>query len=175
MTQKVIHSSVRVYGFLLNLYPQDYRQEFAQEMKYVFGQLLKDTYKKEGSIGVMNLWTRTIIDASKSLVVQHLENYQRRDTMKTKSTDIIGQNKIFLWIGLVTGVLLSIPVLGQFPWDITDFLVMGALLFGAGTIFVFIARVTPRKYRVFIGMAILALFLWIWAELAVGLFTNWGS
>jgi hypothetical protein len=111
--------------------------------------------------------------------------------METKSTDIIKQNKVFFWIAAATVAILSIPFLAMkfnwvkpdpanpadqgVNWTLGDFVVMGALLFGAGSAFVLIARVTPRKYRALVGLAILALILWLWVELAVGLFTNWGS
>ena len=60
-------------------------------------------------------------------------------------------------------------------WTLSDFIVIGTLLFGAGSIFVLVARVTSRKYRALLGFAILMAVLWICVELAVGLFTNWGS
>jgi hypothetical protein len=100
--------------------------------------------------------------------------------MKAKNADIIMQNKIFMWIAVVTGLILLLPLIAmQFTsgvnWTLFDFVVMGALLFGAGFLYVHVARVTPRKYRVLIGLAFLLVLLWLWVELAVGLFTAWGS
>lgn len=100
--------------------------------------------------------------------------------MKTKPTDLIMQNKIFLWIALATAGLLSIPLIAmQFTsevnWTPGDFIVMGILLFGMGSLFVLTARMIDKKFRVAIGMMFIAALLWLWAELAVGVFTNWGS
>ena len=100
--------------------------------------------------------------------------------METKNTDIVTQNRVFLWIALVTGLILMIPLVAmQFTsevnWGVSDFIVMGVLLFGMGFIYVHVARVTPRKYRILIGTVVVAALLWIWAELAVGVFTNLGS
>lgn len=89
--------------------------------------------------------------------------------MKTTKKDIIMQNKIFLWIGAVTGVILLLPLLANLPWSGSDFVIMGILLFGMGFFFVVAARITPRKYRLVIGIGIVLLFLLIWGELAVGL------
>ena len=90
------------------------------------------------------------------------------------------QNKVFLWIAAATGLILSIPLIAmQFKsdvdWGLSDFTIIGILLFGMGSIFVFVARVTPRKYRVLIGLGFIAAVLYIWAELAVGIFTTIGS
>jgi hypothetical protein len=56
-------------------------------------------------------------------------------------------------------------------WDITDFTVMGILLFGTGLLCELVMRKTKRiKTRIIICGAILFAFFLIWAELAVGVF-----
>lgn len=100
--------------------------------------------------------------------------------MKAKSTDIIMQNKVFMWLAAATLLILSIPLAAmQFSsawnWSVLDFVIMGVLLFGAGFAFVHVARVAPRKHRIVIGIAFFIALLYIWAELAVGIFTNIGS
>lgn len=90
------------------------------------------------------------------------------------------QNKVFGWIAVATGLILSIPLISmqftqEVDWELGDFIIMGILLFGTGLMFVHVARVTPRKYRVLIGLAFVVGLLWLWVELAVGLFTNLGS
>lgn len=102
--------------------------------------------------------------------------------MKTKKTDIIMQNKVFTYIAGGTAAILSIPlIMMQFgssigsegwDWKLGDFIFMGILLFGAGSIFVLVARVTPRKYRALIGAAFVLAVLLIWAHLAVGIIDN---
>lgn len=100
--------------------------------------------------------------------------------MNKKPRDLLHRNTVFGWIALATGLLLLIPLIAmQFSeevvWDGTDFLVMGVLLFGMGSVFVLLSRRAPRRNRLFIGFACAALFLYLWAELAVGIFTNLGS
>lgn len=100
--------------------------------------------------------------------------------MKEKKTDIISNNRIFAWIALATIFILLVPLIAmQFTsevrWTLSDFIVMGILLFGTGSIFVLVSRVTPPKYRIIIGIVFLVLLIWIWAELAVGVFTTIGS
>ena len=60
-------------------------------------------------------------------------------------------------------------------WTVGDFIAAGVLLFGAGSLFVLAARKVDKKYRLAVGIGVLALLLWLWAELAVGVFTDWGS
>ncbi len=100
--------------------------------------------------------------------------------MKQEHNDLISQNRIFTWIALATGLILLVPMIAmQFTtevnWDAADFIIMGSLLFGMASVFVLAARIAPRKHRVLIGGASVAAFLYIWAELAVGVFTNLGN
>lgn len=59
-------------------------------------------------------------------------------------------------------------------WDLFDFVVMGALLFATGLMLDLAIRKTG-KYRIPVVILIVLAFLYIWAELAVGIFTNLGS
>lgn len=188
MSKALIHTSERLYAFLLQFYPRNYRQEFGREMQYVFSESLKDAYRKNGEQGIIALWTRTIIDAGKSLFTEHLENRKGGESMK-KNNDLIMQNKIFGWIAAGTAVILTLPYLGMqlhvmkpysdnpadhgLDWSVVDFVIMGLLLFGTASIFVLIARATPRKYRIYVGLAVIAAFLLLWVHLAVGIVNTW--
>jgi hypothetical protein len=96
--------------------------------------------------------------------------------MKTKNADIIMQNNVFIWIALTTVCIVMIPFLAmqitrEVNWDKTDFIVMGTLLFGTGSMFVLAARKTRNiRYRAAIGAALVVAFLLLWVELAVGIF-----
>lgn len=59
-------------------------------------------------------------------------------------------------------------------WTLFDFLVMGGLVLGMGSLYVLAIR-KVGKHKLAIGIAFLLVFLWLWAELAVGVFTNWGN
>jgi uncharacterized membrane protein len=101
-------------------------------------------------------------------------------TMEAKSMDIISRNGIFLWTLLGTGLLLTIPLVAmQFTsevnWTLSDFILMGVLIFTVSSLFVLVARKVQKKSRLAVGAVFLLGFLWLWAELAVGVFTTWGS
>ena len=59
-------------------------------------------------------------------------------------------------------------------WNLFDYLVMGTMLLVAGGAAALAYR-TAGRYRLLAYAAIAFAFLWLWAELAVGVFTTWGS
>lgn len=98
--------------------------------------------------------------------------------MKTKAT----KSKVsFPLIGLVTAGILLIPLIAmQFSdgwnWDLSDFIIIGILLFVTGTILNLInLKVRDKTHRIMLAIGVLLLFLYVYAELAVGIFTNLGS
>lgn len=101
--------------------------------------------------------------------------------MTIKNTNIIQKNTVFLWLALTTGSILLIPLLvmqfsGEVQWGPEDFTIIGGLLFGMGSVLVVLARkVRSTTHQVMLAVGCIALVLYLWAELAVGIFTNWGS
>lgn len=98
-----------------------------------------------------------------------------------KNTSASKANKVNLtWVAVVTGLLLLIPLVAiqfseEVDWGVEDFVVMGLLIFGIGTSYEMLARKVKKENRIFVALALGALFLYLWAELAVGIFTNLGS
>lgn len=74
------------------------------------------------------------------------------------------------------GLLLFIPLFAmqvttEVNWAVSDFVVMGILLFGTALAIEFILRnVRTFKSRILFCTIALFIFLLIWAELAVGIF-----
>ncbi|HKK09846.1 MAG TPA: hypothetical protein VJ939_03375 [Bacteroidales bacterium] len=83
--------------------------------------------------------------------------------------------KSLLIISSLTTVVLTIPFLAmQFSeevrWTAFDFLVAAILLFGAGfMIDIIIRKIKNRSARMAMLIAVISLFLLMWAELSVGL------
>ena len=66
--------------------------------------------------------------------------------------------------------LVAMQFTDEVDWDETDFIVMGALLFGACGAFELAARLTGNMaYRAGIAVAVVGVFLLIWINLAVGI------
>ena len=100
--------------------------------------------------------------------------------MNTATNNFVMRNTAFAWIALATCTALLVPLVAmQFTtavnWGVADFIVMGALLFGAGSIFILVARKVPRRHWIAVGIVVAVVFLYGWAELAAGIFTNLGS
>ena len=96
--------------------------------------------------------------------------------MKSIDNNFTLITNVFYRVAIVTFIILCVPFIAmQFThevnWDKNDFIIMGALLFSMGSLFVLISRKMPRK-RLLIGSIFIAIFLCIWAELAVGLVTG---
>jgi hypothetical protein len=90
------------------------------------------------------------------------------------------QTTVFLWVAIVTVALLLIPAIAmQFTdevnWGALDFLLMGVLLFVTGSLAVLTWQKINPKYRMIAIIGVLLMILLIWAELAVGVFTEIGS
>lgn len=95
------------------------------------------------------------------------------------TTPRIVHNSVF-WIALGTALILLIPLVamqftGEVNWTPGDFIVAGALIFGTGLAFELITRRVGKRYRIVVGVVLALAFMWLWVELAVGLFTDWGS
>lgn len=81
---------------------------------------------------------------------------------------------------LATGVTLLVPLLAmqvtdEVRWGVGDFLAMAVLLLGFGGAGLLLRRRVGRSWGIAVAVAALTGFLWVWAELAVGVFTTWGS
>ncbi|MNQ56032.1 hypothetical protein D3C85_701420 [compost metagenome] len=86
------------------------------------------------------------------------------------------QNKRLIIIMITVALLLFIPLIAmQFTdevnWTLFDFIVAGVLLLGTGMMCELIMRrITKISLRITVCVTLLAIFLLIWAELAVGIF-----
>jgi hypothetical protein len=82
--------------------------------------------------------------------------------------------KLFLRPAVISALLLLVPlaamqVTGEVNWSPGDFVIMGVLLFASGLAYELIAAQARKpSHRVVAGLMVGAVFVVIWAELAVG-------
>ena len=84
----------------------------------------------------------------------------------------------FLILLLITLILLLIPLIGTFVsdevnWGLMDFVVGGILIYSAGAFVILVLHyIKSPAFRILLSFIIIALFLLVWAELAVGIFLS---
>ncbi len=87
----------------------------------------------------------------------------------------IMQNKNIVRIAIVVGLILLVPLWGNYfvdgwNWGLFDFVFMGALLFGTGLTYDLVARKGGTlAYRAAVGIACAAGLLLVWINAAVGI------
>lgn len=166
MNKAVLRGSVRLYGFLLNFYPKRYRQEFGEEMQYVFSESLKDAYTEHGGQGIITLWARTLVDAGKSLVTQHLEDQKGSVSMRTDRTSTT--SAVFSIISLIFGItFFVIGVLNAFLVHLVPavfYLLLSFVYFPPA------AAILENRFGFSIPLVVKIIlgFIILWATLAVG-------
>lgn len=89
-------------------------------------------------------------------------------------------DRAVIWIALVVFVLFALPIAAmqftsEVDWSASDFLIWGVLLLAAGSTFLWARRKLPRNRWWIAAAVIVAVFVYVWAELAVGIFTDLGS
>lgn len=77
-------------------------------------------------------------------------------------------------VGILLVPLLAMQFSSDVNWSLMDFVIMGCLLFATGLLLDTVWH-KGGKYRGAGAVVVVVLFLWLWAELAVGVFTHWGS
>jgi hypothetical protein len=69
-----VNRSVRTYQRLLWLYPKQFRDEYGDDMVFVFEEMLRD-------LPAPRVWGRTLRDATSSIVTQRLETLMSKQSM----------------------------------------------------------------------------------------------
>lgn len=76
---------------------------------------------------------------------------------------------------IATGVVLLVPLIAmqftnEVAWNLTDFILAGALIFGTGAAYTLITRKSGKTtYRYAVGLALFSALLLIWVNGAVGI------
>ncbi len=149
------------YAKLLRFYPQPFRERFGEGMAQTFNDLLRECAGEGRGVMGCAFWMFG------ETIVGILRENMTMIWMK--------KNKNVVRIALVTGFILLIPLVAmqfsdEVDWNLFDFVVAGALLFGSGLTYELIARKAGKPaYRAAVGVAVATALLLAWVNLAVGI------
>ncbi|PCO04605.1 hypothetical protein AWR36_013305 [Microbulbifer flavimaris] len=71
--------------------------------------------------------------------------------------------------------LIAMQFTAEVNWDRYDFILMAALTIGLGSLCAFISKRSTAKSRIPVVATFVVVFLYLWIELAVGIFGGWGT
>jgi hypothetical protein len=149
------------YARLLRLYPERHRQRFGEGMQQTFNDLCRERSRTSRRLTGYVVWM--FAETLFSIL---------RETMMTMAT----RNKRLFTLLAGVACLLMVPMIAmrftqEVNWSAFDFLVAGALLVAACLTFEFFARrAATSAGRVIVGIAVFAVLVIAWIELAVGIF-----
>lgn len=159
-SERLIRRYRNWYAKLLRLYSKPYYERFGEGMKQTFTDLLRERAEEGRGLLGCALWM--FVETSAGI-------------MRENITNIIMQNKNIIYLAIGTAFILLLPLLAmlftdQVVWDLFDFIVAGALIFGTGLAYELVAKKGgTMAYRVAVGIALAAAFLLVWMNLAVGI------
>ncbi len=101
-----IQGVAKIYGILLRLFPRDFRNEFREEMEYVFTANLEEA-SKTGVALVVRACFFELFDLPGNLLVEHLSNLRKGNVMKTKPFEVSRSRVVLMAaLGMMAGWLL---------------------------------------------------------------------
>lgn len=101
--------------------------------------------------------------------------------MNTTLVSFVKHHASIIRVVAGTALILAIPLIAmqlspEVNWSPSDFILMGGLLLVAGAMLEYIGKkVKNVQHRITLSVILLLAVMYIWAELAVGIFTNLGS
>jgi hypothetical protein len=155
----------RWYAKLLRLYSKQYYERFGEGMEQTFNDLLRERAEETRGLFGCALWV--FIETSAGIIREEMT--------------LVMQSKNIIRIALATAFVLLVPLVAmkftdEVNWNLADFAVAGVLLFGAGLTYELIARrAGDVAYRAAVGVAVAAILILVWVNLAVGLIGSEGN
>jgi hypothetical protein len=122
----LIQGVAKIYGVLLRLFPQDFQNEYKEEMEDVFTATLEDAAETSATL-VVRAFFFELFDLPVNLLVEHLAKLRKENSMKAFSYEV-GRSRAVLMtaLGMMVGwVLMNVE--GQYffhslaqllrPWE----------------------------------------------------------
>ena len=146
-----------LYAKLLRLYPKPYRERFGEEMEQTFNDLCRERREAGGGLFGFVLWVFAETSAGiirENITVALMQNITRR---------------LMVWAVVVALVpiipLVAMQFTSEVNWTLRDFVSAGSLLFGSALVYELATNTITTRYRVAVGVAVMAAFLYVWVNL----------
>jgi hypothetical protein len=147
------------YRKLLRLYSRPYRERFAESMEQTFCDLCRERAEAGRGVAGVVLW-------------MYCETFA--GILKDNIRSTLMPKKMFR-VAIIVCLILLLPLWGNFNvegcnWSPFDFVAAFIVLFGAGSVFEWIAsKGGTSDYRVAVGVACATGLVLLWINMAVGL------
>ena len=83
----LIQGVAKIYGVLLRLFPQDFQNEYKEEMEDVFTATLEDAAETSATL-VVRAFFFELFDLPVNLLVEHLAKLRKENNMKAFSYEV---------------------------------------------------------------------------------------
>ena len=109
-----VRLSCALYGWIVRVYPCEFREEFGAQMRETFSDRARVEHQKRGALGLMGLWMNTLMDSASSLFREHKD--KRSGTMseiqvkKSWGSYQLWERNTY-WSGMVMGALFCAQAL----------------------------------------------------------------
>ena len=160
--ERAVETSARAYRSFLRVYPRGLQDEYGEEMVRCFRDLCREELEDGGRLGLAALWARTVPELLYTALKERSTTLAR-DAYRS----VVG-------VALATAFILLLPLLAmqitdEVVWGLADFVIAGALIFGAGLTYVLVAKKAGNfAYQFAVGVALAAAFILVWSSLGVG-------
>lgn len=148
----------RWYEQLLRLYPEPYRERFAEGMAQTFNDLCRE--RTRAGHGLAGLVFLVFVDTSKGIIREHLtsSNMQKR------------LFRVAMGAGVILVIPLVLTLLAIWHWRPGAFVMAAVLLVGgAGLLYELVTKgIRTGTYRWAVGVSLMSVFLLVWVNAAVG-------
>jgi hypothetical protein len=135
--------ALRIYGWLLRLYPEAHRRAFREPMQQTFLDCYRETVERGGG-SETRFWVGVISDESRSLVREHLATLGERGRIMKSVLPVVGKLTggilaLLLWVVVLylLSPILSVP---PYAWLPATVIYAGALV-----VVYYLVRSLPRR------------------------------
>ena len=88
--------SERAYKALLVVYPKEFRRAYGAQMAQAFRDLCQEELRREGTIGLVKLWVRTVLDLVRTALAERSSEHANNEEVVVRGYTMAGIGFILL-------------------------------------------------------------------------------